>query len=103
MHEVLRSHKYNPTQKFHQNFINFEKPQNFQQIPKSGSECMNMYDERQEKRSYLWKMQANDQGKSREDEVVKLIVFGSERDEKLSREIEEIRSKIATCKYIETS
>ena len=48
-------------------------------------------------------MQANDQGKSREDEVVKLIVFGSERDEKLSREIEEIRSKIATCKYIETS
>ena len=28
MHEVLRSHKQIPTQKFHQNFINFEKPQN---------------------------------------------------------------------------
>ena len=27
MHEHLRSFKYNPTQKFHQNFINFEKPQ----------------------------------------------------------------------------
>ena len=48
-------------------------------------------------------MQANDQGKSKEDEVVELIVFGSERDEKLSREIKEMRSEIATCKYIETS
>ena len=46
------------------------------------------------------KMQANDQGKSREDEVVELRVFGSERDEKLSRDIEEIRSKIVTHTHI---
>jgi len=47
MHKVLRSHKHNPTQKFHQNFINLEKPQIFQKnIPKSWSECMNMDDER---------------------------------------------------------
>ena len=49
------------------------------------------------------KMQANDQGKSREDEVVELRVFGSERDEKLSREIEEIRLEITTRIYIETT
>ena len=49
------------------------------------------------------KMQANDQGMSREDDVVELRVFGSERDEKLSREIKEMRSKIATRIYIETS
>ena len=34
MHEVLRSYKQIPTQKFHQNFINFEKPQNFWKTPK---------------------------------------------------------------------
>ena len=55
MHEVLRSHKHNPTQKFHQNFNNFEIPQILKKIPKSRLECMNMYDESQEKRSYLWK------------------------------------------------
>ena len=46
------------------------------------------------------KMQANNQGKSKEHEVVELRVFGSERDEKLSRDIEEIRSKIATHTHI---
>lgn len=47
MHEVLRSHKHNLTQKFHQNFINFKNPQiKKKKIPKSRSECMNMYDER---------------------------------------------------------
>ena len=46
------------------------------------------------------KMQANNQGKSKEHEVVELRVFQSERDEKLSRDIEEIRSKIATHIYI---
>ena len=44
-----------------------------------------------DKKSDHMKMQANDQGMSREDEVVKLRMFGSERDEKLSREIEEVR------------
>ena len=46
------------------------------------------------------KMQANNQGKSKEHEVVELRVFGSDRDEKLSRDIEEIRSEIATHIYI---
>ena len=32
MHDVLRSKKIQiPSQKFHNNIINFEKPQNFQQ------------------------------------------------------------------------
>ena len=47
------------------------------------------------------KMQANDQGMSREDEVVELRVFESERDEKLLREIEEVRLEIVTHIYIE--
>ena len=34
MHDVLRSKIQNPSQKFHNNFINFEKPQNFQKNPK---------------------------------------------------------------------
>ena len=42
------------------------------------------------KRDHM-KMQANNQGMSREDDVVELRVFGSERDEKLSREIKEVR------------
>ena len=29
MHEVLNSLKQHPSQKFHENFINFEKPQTF--------------------------------------------------------------------------
>ena len=45
-------------------------------------------------------MQAKNQGKSKEHEMVELRVFGSERDEKLSRDIEEIRSKIVTHTHI---
>ena len=48
-------------------------------------------------------MQENEQGKCRENEVVESRVFGSERDEKLSREIEEIGLEIVTRIYIETS
>jgi len=29
MHEILNSFKQHPSQKFHNNFINFEKPQKF--------------------------------------------------------------------------
>ena len=43
MHEVLRSHKRIPTQKFHQNFINFEKPQNFSKTPKPRFQNMKMH------------------------------------------------------------
>ena len=34
MHEVIGSYKHNPTQNFHQSFINFEKPQKFSKNPK---------------------------------------------------------------------
>ena len=44
MHEVLRSHKHIPTQKFHQNFINFEKPQNFSKTPKPRFQNMKMHE-----------------------------------------------------------
>ena len=43
MHNVLKPFKQNPYQKFHKNFINFEKPQNFSKIPKvrsKGMKCM---------------------------------------------------------------
>ena len=43
MHEVLNSFKQHPSQKFHKNFINFEKPQKFSKIPKvrsKGMKCM---------------------------------------------------------------
>ena len=84
MHEVLRSHKHNPIQQFHQNFINFEKPQikkkKSQNLGQNAWTCM-MIDK---KRDHTYEnMQANDQGTSRVDEVVELRVFGSERDEKL--------------------
>ena len=56
-----------------------------------------------DKKSDHMKMQANDQGMSREDEVVELRVFESERDEKLLREIEEVRLEITMRIYIKTS
>ena len=43
MHEYLNSFTQHPSQKFHKNFINFEKPQNFSKIPKvrsKGMKCM---------------------------------------------------------------
>ena len=43
MHEVLRSHKQIPTQKFHQNFINFEKSQNFQNPQNLGLNAWNAW------------------------------------------------------------
>ena len=35
MYEHLGSYKHNPIQKFHQNFINFEKPQKNFKNPKT--------------------------------------------------------------------
>ena len=43
MHEVLNSFKQQLSQKFHKNFINFEKSQKFSKIPKvrsKGMKCM---------------------------------------------------------------
>ena len=55
------------------------------------------------KRDHTYENATNNQGMSKEDEVVELGVFKSKRDEKLSREIEEVRSEITTRIYIETS
>ena len=44
MHEVLKSHKHIPTQKFLQNFINFEKSQNFLKTPKPRFQNMKMHE-----------------------------------------------------------
>ena len=44
MHENLGSFKHNPTQKFHQNFIKFEKPsKNFQKNQKPRSNAWNAW------------------------------------------------------------
>ena len=40
MHDDLESFSQNPSQKICKNLFDFEKPQIFQQIPKSRSECM---------------------------------------------------------------
>ena len=40
MHDDLESFSQNPSQKICRNLFDFEKPQIFQQIPKSRSECM---------------------------------------------------------------
>ena len=40
IHEYLRSFKQNPSQNFHKNFINFEKPQKFSKTPKVRSKEM---------------------------------------------------------------
>ena len=40
MHEHMGSFKHNPTQKFHKNFINFEKPKKFQKPQKLRSKSV---------------------------------------------------------------
>ena len=44
MHDILRTKIQNPSQKFHNNFINFEKPQNFQKIPKKLGQMHEMHE-----------------------------------------------------------
>ena len=40
MHDDLNSFKQNPSQKFHENFINFEKSQKFSKTPKPKFQSM---------------------------------------------------------------
>ena len=61
MHEVLNSLKQHPSQNFHKNFIDFEKPQKFPKTPKVRSEMHEMYDKMMKRGSYLWKMQDQNQ------------------------------------------
>ena len=43
MHDVLKSKLQTSSQKFHNNFINFEKPQNFYKNPKKFSQMHEMW------------------------------------------------------------
>ena len=40
MHDDLQSYTQNPSQKFHKNFINFERPPKIFKNPKPWSKCM---------------------------------------------------------------
>ena len=44
MYDVLRSKIQKSSQKFHNNFINFEKPQNFQKNPKKLGQMHEMHE-----------------------------------------------------------
>ena len=49
MLEILNSFNKKPSQKFQQQLINFEKPQNFSKTPKPKSKCMK---KREKKNTY---------------------------------------------------
>ena len=71
MHDVLRSKKIQiPSQKFHNNIINFEKPQNFQQ--KKNTKKLGQMHEMHENEG-LWPLPSEEKldlgQKIREDEV----------------------------------
>ena len=103
MHEVLNSFKQHWSQKFHKNFINFEKPQIFSKIPKvrpKGMKCMIKWGIKD-----LTSWEEQDQGRKtlRNEIWSKREEFGRWKGWKKSREIEEKWSEIARILYIETS
>ena len=62
-----------------------------------------MYDKMMKRRSYLWKMQDQDQRMIGEKILSEWEVFGKVRVQKGSREIEKSEGEIALILYIETS
>ena len=62
-----------------------------------------MYDKMMKRRSYLWKMQDQDQRMIGEKILSEWEVFGKVRVQKGSREIEKSEREIAPILYIETS
>ena len=101
IHEYLGSFKHNPTQKFRQNFINFEKPQKFSRKTKNrglSMKCM-----KNEGLRTLTNEQELDLGrKSLGNEVwSEREVFGKVRSQKGSREIEKNEMEITLTLYIE--
>jgi len=62
-----------------------------------------MYDKMMKRRSYLWKMQDQDQRMIGEKILSEWEVFGKVRVQKGSREIEKSEGEIAPILYIETS
>ena len=103
MHEVLNSLKQHPPQKFHKNFINFEKPQKFPKSPKVWSKMHEMYDKRMKRGSYLWKMQDQNQRKSGEMFLSDWEVFWEVKRLNGSREIKKNEWEITLNVWIETS
>ena len=62
-----------------------------------------MYDKMMKRRSYLWKMQDQDQRRSGEKIWSEWEVFGKVRGQKGLREIEKSEGEISPILYIETS
>ena len=103
MHEVLNSFKQHPSQKFHKDLINFEKPQKFSKIPKvrsKGMKCMIKWGIKdltsEEEQDQGLKTLGNEVCNEREE-------FGRWKGWKQSREIQEKWSEIVRILDIETS
>ena len=54
MHEILNSLIKNPSQKFQQQLINFEKPQIFSKTPKPRSKCMKCMKNERKRTNTKW-------------------------------------------------
>ena len=101
MHDDLKPFSQSPSQKFHKNSINFEKPQSLSKIPKVRSEnmkCMREWvkkiipDER--RWSLGWKSLAK-------EVLSEKNVLGRWEDTKVLREIERSETKIVQTLYID--
>ena len=98
MHDVLKSKLQTPSQKFHNNFINFEKPQKFFKSPKKFGQM-----HEKEGLGPLPSEEQLDLGrKVLEDEVwSERERFWKVKSLERSREIEQNEVRIALNKYIE--
>ena len=70
MHEYLGSFTQNSSQKFHKNFINFEKPQKNFKIPKPRSKCVKCMKNKGKRDPTKW-FETREGRKSRGLEVLK--------------------------------
>ena len=101
MHDDLKPFSQSPSQKFHKNSINFEKPQSLSKIPKVRSEnmkCMIEWVKRITPDERIWSLGRKSLGNKVFSEK---NVFGRWKDTKVSREIERSESEIAQTLYIE--
>ena len=94
MHDVLKTNKQNPSQKFCKSLFNFEKPQIFQQTPKVRSQKMKYMKKWMRKSLTREKKWSWDRRTLGEKVWSDLEEFGRWKGWKQSREIEEKWSKI---------
>ena len=80
MHEHIGSFKQNPSQKFHKNFINFEKPQKKFQKLKTYVKMNEMHDKREKRDHTRGKKRGLGRNPSGEDEEFECEVLGRERE-----------------------